>query len=788
MDRRAITISGIVQGVGFRPHVYLMAHRLQLRGFVGNRGASVLVEVEGEPNALDQFVFDLANAPPPLARIDDLRWSSRPPRGDPSFRIEPSEVDPASPIFISPDVATCEDCLAELFDPRDRRYRYPFLNCTNCGPRLTIITGAPYDRERTSMAAFAMCPACRAEYEDPTDRRFHAQPIACPTCGPRLKFLDRSGRPVETSDPIARAAEALRDGMIGAIKGLGGYHLACIAGTGDSRSEQALAQLRSRKHRDEKPFALMVGDLAAVRAICEVSREEQSLLVSTRRPIVLLRRKPSAPVAEGVAPRDPWLGVMLPYTPLHHLLLRELDGMPLVMTSGNRSDEPIAYEDRDALERLSGIADFFLVHDRPIHLRCDDSVTRVVAGREMPIRRSRGDAPRPLALPVECRLPTLALGGQLKATFAMGRGRHAFLSHHIGDLDHYQAFRAFTEAIAHYQRLFALRPEVLVHDLHADYASTRYAREQAGSSLMMGVQHHHAHMASCMAENDLDEPVIGVTFDGTGFGTDGTIWGGEFLMGDYRAFQRLAHLRPVAMPGGDRAIREPWRMAASYLADAGQDVSMLSGVIPASSLRVVETMIVRRINAPTTSSAGRLFDAVAALAGVRQQVSYEGQAAIELEWLASGVDADGAYAFDVEETREGTPAVQTLVLDMRPTIIEVVGDVRRRVAPAVIGRRFHATIVEMIARVCARLRARTGVDAVVLSGGVFLNALLAEGAAARLDDDGFRVYRHRRVPPNDGGLSLGQLAIAAVQCRVGETHRSNQQEISGFHPPYESPR
>jgi hydrogenase maturation protein HypF len=788
MDRRAITISGIVQGVGFRPHVYLMAHRLQLRGFVGNRGASVLVEVEGDPNALDQFVSDLTNAPPPLARIDDLRWSSRPPRGDPSFRIEPSEVDPASPIFISPDVATCEDCLAELFDPRDRRYRYPFLNCTNCGPRLTIITGAPYDRERTSMAAFAMCPACRAEYEDPTDRRFHAQPIACPTCGPRLTFLERSGRPVETSDPIARAAEALRDGMIGAIKGLGGYHLVCIAGTRDPRSEPAVAELRSRKHRDEKPFALMVGDLAAVRAICEVSRDEESLLVSTRRPIVLLRRRPSALVAEGVAPRDPWRGVMLPYTPLHHLLLRELDGIPLVMTSGNRSDEPIAYEDRDALERLAGIADFFLVHDRPIHLRCDDSVTRVVAGLELPIRRSRGDAPRPLALPVECRVPTLALGGQLKATFAMGRGRHAFLSHHIGDLDHYQAFRAYTEAIAHYRRLFDLRPEVLVHDLHADYASTQYAREHAGSTLVMGVQHHHAHMASCMAENDLDEPVIGVAFDGTGFGTDGTIWGGEFLMGDYRAFQRLAHLRPVAMPGGDRAIHEPWRMAVSYLADAGQDVAMLSGGIPASSLRVVETMIVRRINAPTTSSAGRLFDAVAALAGVRQEVSYEGQAAIELEWLASGVAADGAYAFDVVETREGTPPVETLVLDMRPTIVEVVRDVRRGTAPAAIGRRFHATIVEMIARVCDRLRAKTGVDAVVLSGGVFLNALLAEGAVARLTIDGFRVYRHRRVPPNDGGLSLGQLAIAAARSRAGETHRSDRREIGGLHPPCGSAR
>jgi hydrogenase maturation protein HypF len=759
MDRRVIAIRGIVQGVGFRPFVYGLAMRLRLHGFIKNSSGGVLIEIEGEPSALDRFLSELTSKPPSLARIDALRWSSRPLRGDPLFRIEPSELDESGPIFISPDVATCDDCVAELFDPRDRRYRYPFLNCTNCGPRLTIVTGAPYDRERTSMATFAMCPACRLEYEDPSDRRFHAQPTACPSCGPRLEFRDHRGQPIETDDPIARSAEALRAGMIGAIKGLGGYHLTCLAG-----DEDAVEQLRRRKHRDEKPFALMVADIAAVRAICEVSPEEELLLLSPRRPIVLLRKRANARVAVGVSPRNPWLGVMLPYTPLHHLLLRELDGIPLVMTSGNRSDEPIAFEDRDALERLSGIADFFLVHNRPIHLRCDDSVTRVVAGVELPIRRSRGDAPSPLSLPVECRLPTLALGGQLKSTFAMGRGNHAFLSHHIGDLDHYAAFRAYAEAIEHYRRLFDMKPEFLVHDLHADYQSTRYARESSGSCPAMGVQHHHAHMASCMAENGLDEPVIGVTFDGTGFGTDGTIWGGEFLMGDYHAFRRLAHLRPVAMPGGDRAICEPWRMAVAYLADMGQDVSMMTERTAAPSLRVVESMIARRVNAPLTTSAGRLFDAVAALAGVRQQVSYEGQAAIELEWLASEVAADGVYSFDLVETWEGNPPVETLVLDMRPTIAEIVGDVRRGIAPASIARRFHSTIVEAIARVCGRLRAKTGRDAVVLSGGVFLNALLTEEAAARLATDGFRVYRHRQVPPNDGGLSLGQLAIAAATC------------------------
>ncbi len=763
MDRRAIAISGIVQGVGFRPHVFGLATRLGLRGSIKNLAGGVLIEVEGETRSLDRFLSELTSRPPPLSRIDEMRWSSRPPRGDPSFRIEPSEVDSTSPIFISPDVATCDDCVQELFDPRDRRYRYPFLNCTNCGPRLTIITGAPYDRVRTSMARFAMCPACRAEYEDPTNRRFHAQPTACPSCGPRLAFMDHLGREIATPDPIARAAEALRAGMIGAIKGLGGYHLACVAGGAeDSPAETVVTELRRRKHRDEKPFAIMVKDIAGVREICEISPDEQELIASPRRPIVLLRRKRGSRVAGDVSPRNPWLGVMLPYTPLHHLLLSELDGTPLVMTSGNRSDEPIAYEDRDALERLAGIADFFLAHDRPIQLRCDDSVTRIVAGVEMPIRRARGEAPSPISLPIACRLPTLALGGQLKATFALGRGRHAFISHHIGDLDQYQAFRAYAEAISHYQRLFDLRPEMLVHDLHADYRTTHFAREQSGSRPTIAVQHHHAHMASCMAENGLDEPVIGVTFDGTGFGIDGTIWGGEFLMGDYRGFRRSAHLRPVAMPGGERAIREPWRMAAAYLADAGRGVSSLSDQVPVSSLRTVEMMIARRLNAPVTTSAGRLFDAVAAMSGVRSQVSYEGQAAIELEWLASAVAADGFYSFDLADATGGEATRDGLVLDMRPMIVEVAGDVRRGISPAVIGRRFHSTIVEAIARVCGRLRAKTGVDAVVLSGGVFLNALLTEESVARLTREGFRVYRHRHVPPNDGGLSLGQLAVAAA--------------------------
>jgi hydrogenase maturation protein HypF len=761
MDRRAIAINGIVQGVGFRPHVYGLATRLHLGGFIKNVNGGVVIEVEGEPHSLDCFLTELAAQPPPLARIDELHWSSRPVRGDPAFRIESSERLVDSPIFISPDVATCDDCLAELFDPRDRRYLYPFLNCTNCGPRLTIITGSPYDRERTSMASFAMCLECRTEYEDPTNRRFHAQPTACPACGPRLSLLDEAGIAITSVDPLLGTVDALRRGRIGAIKGLGGYHLACLAG-----DAAAVAELRRRKHRDEKPFALMVRDLAAARALCEISSSEESLLVSPRRPIVLLRRQPEAPVAEEVSPGNPWLGLMLPYTPLHHLLLRELDGSPLVMTSGNRSDEPIAYDDRDALERLTDIADFFLVHDRPIHLRCDDSVTRVVAGIELPIRRSRGEAPRPIRLPIACGRPTLALGGQLKTTFALGRGRNAFLSHHIGDLDHYDAFRAYEEAIAHYERLFDQSPGCLVHDLHPDYASTRYAEDHAGVLPTIAVQHHHAHMASCMAENRLDEPVIGVSFDGTGYGTDGTIWGGEFLVGDYLGFRRAAHLRPVVLPGGEQAIREPWRMAAVYLLDAGRDLTPLADSVDPTTLRAVERMVARRVNSPITTSAGRLFDAVAALAGVRRRVSYEGQAAIELEWLATGVELNGSYPFEIAEARPDGTSPNTLVLDMRPMIAEIAEEVSRGMERAVIARRFHSTMVEVIARVCGRLRPVTGLDAVVISGGVFLNALLTAEAVARLKGKGFRVYRHRQVPPNDGGLCLGQLAVAAARQRT----------------------
>jgi hydrogenase maturation protein HypF len=762
-ERRAIAVQGVVQGVGFRPFVYALALRLHLGGFVRNQTDGVLIEVEGDSPSLDDFLDELAHRPPPLAQIDRLSWERRPPHGDDHFHIEASKSQPnPAAVFVSPDVATCADCLAELFDPADRRFGYPFLNCTNCGPRLTIIRGAPYDRDRTTMATFPMCAACRAEYEDPANRRFHAQPTCCPACGPRLRALDAHGRPVETDNPLGHFVAVLRAGGIGGVKGLGGYHLAC-----DARSEAAVAELRRRKHRDEKPFAVMAADLAAARALAEVSAAEEELLTSPRRPIVLLRKRGT--IAEAVAPRNPFLGLMLPYTPLHHLLLRAV-GMPLVMTSGNRSDEPITYDDADALERLAGIADVFLTHDRPIHVRCDDSVTRVVDGLESPLRRSRGYAPQPIALPLECGQPVLAVGGQFKGTFAVGRGRHAFLSHHLGDLDHYDAYRAFVKDVVLYEQLLAVRPVRLAHDLHPDYMSTRYSQERAeaagGGLKLVAVQHHHAHMASCMAEHGLTEPVIGVTFDGTGYGTDGAIWGGEFLVGDYRQFRRAAHFRYVGLPGADQAVREPWRVALAHLIAAGEGANVLESRVPRSALGTVENMLARGFNTPLTSSAGRLFDAVAVLAGVRDRVSFEGQAAMELEWLATTAPPDGAYPFDLTEAGEdGHPGL--LLIDTRPLIREVVRDAGKHIPAGVIGRRFHAALVELITTVCCRLRRATGLGAVVLSGGVFLNALLTGAVCRRLRGDGFRVYRHRLVPPSDGGLCLGQLAVAAAAAEGG---------------------
>jgi len=763
MNRLAIVVDGIVQGVGFRPFVYGLAQRFEIGGFVKNRAGSVLIEAEGTQDCLDGFVRSLSESPPPLAKIERIMWQAQEPRGERCFCIEASQdLEDISdrPIFISPDVATCDECLLDIFDRRNRRHLYPFTNCTNCGPRLTIVKVAPYDRHRTTMALFEMCEECRAEYENPADRRFHAQPICCPKCGPRLKVIDGKGGELSTDDPIEYLADALRAGRIAAIKGLGGYHLACDAG-----NESSVAELRRRKHRDEKPFAVLVADVAAAQSLCHVDPAEAELLRSSRRPIVLLRKGESEAgrLAPSIAPRNPWLGFMLAYTPVHHLLMRALDGLPLVMTSGNSSDEPIAYEDGDAIARLGNIADLFLIHDRPIHIRCDDSVTRIVDGSELPIRRSRGYAPQPIRLPIDCAVPTLAVGGQLKGTFALGHDHHAFVSHHMGDLDHYEAACAFERDVALYESLFDCRPRRIAHDLHPDYISTRYAGRRAASEglELVPVQHHHAHMASCMAENGLNERVIGVSFDGTGFGLDGSVWGGEFLVGDYKTFRRGAHLRYVAMPGGERAIREPWRMAVAHMLDAQTGCASFERRVPSASIKLVQAMIAKRVNSPLTSSAGRLFDAVASIIGLRDQVSFEGQAAMQLEWEASAAQSDSTYPFEL--IMPTNPGADAIVIDTRPMIAAICKDADSEKSVGIISRQFHLSLAKMIACGCMSLRNEFGLEAVVLSGGAFMNALLTTEASALLKRRGFRVYRHRVVPPNDGGLSLGQLAVAAHQ-------------------------
>ncbi|HWB70754.1 MAG TPA: carbamoyltransferase HypF, partial [Egibacteraceae bacterium] len=643
--RTRIRVEGIVQGVGFRPFVHLLATRLGLGGLVGNDARGVFIEVEGDQPTIDRFLVALRAEAPPLAVVEHVAAEAVPARGERGFTIVDSETGGQRQVLISPDTATCADCLRELFDPTDRRYRYPFVNCTNCGPRFTIIRDVPYDRPQTTMAGFPLCRDCAREYHDPTDRRFHAQPVCCPACGPTLRLTDAGGsdRP---GDPIGVTADLLRAGRVLAIKGLGGYHLAA-----DAECQPAVLALRSRKHREDKPFAVMVADAAQARRLCAVDVTEERLLTSARRPIVLLRRRPEAAVAEALAPGNRFLGLMLPYTPLHHLLAAELGG-PFVLTSGNVSDEPIAYRDADAFERLSGIADCFLTHDRPIHVRADDSVTRSWGGGEMVLRRSRGYVPQPVLVASAFPRPVLACGAELKNTFCLAKGRHAFVSHHIGDLENYETLRSFVEGIEHFGRLFDVSPRVVAHDLHPEYLSTKYALDLDGVDLV-GVQHHHAHVASCLADNAEAGPVLGVAFDGLGYGPDATLWGGEFLRADLVGFDRLAHLETVPMPGGAAAIKQPWRMAAAWLDLAYQgDVPADLDVVHRNEGRWGDVVAVARsgVNAPLTSSAGRLFDAVAAIVGVRDSINYEGQAAVELEQRAdptergryrAGVDGEG---------------------------------------------------------------------------------------------------------------------------------------------------
>jgi hydrogenase maturation protein HypF len=752
--RVEVRVEGVVQGVGFRPYVHGLAGRLGLSGRVGNDTAGVFVEVEGAEQTVTEFLAVLPMQAPPLAVIEQVRTSPLVPTGEPGFHIVASNAGGRRDTLISADSATCADCLRELADPTDRRYDYPFINCTNCGPRFTIVRDVPYDRPFTTMAPFEMCNDCAAEYHNPADRRFHAQPVCCPACGPRLRLLDADGTELP-GDPLAEAAALLTGGAVLAVKGLGGYHVSTLAG--GSTGATATATLRARKHREDKPFAVMVADLDTAHELCVIDQVGERVLASRRRSVVLLPRRPQAPVAPAVAPGNRSLGLMLPYTPLHHLLLRAT-AAPIVLTSGNVSDEPIAYRDDDAMRRLTGIADAFLTHDRAIHMRTDDSVVRVFRGAELPVRRSRGYAPEPLTLAQPVPRPILGCGAELKNTFCLARGRHAFVSHHIGDLENYETLRSFTEGIAHFGRLFDVAPEVVAYDLHPEYLSTKYALERADVEPveLIGVQHHHAHIASCLADNGDAGPVLGVAFDGLGYGSDGTLWGGEFLLADLTGFQRLAHLVPVPMPGGATAIRQPWRMAAAYLGSEAPEELVQRH---AEQWDAVLAMAGRGVNAPLTSSAGRLFDAVAAILGVRDSINYEGQAAVELEQQADRAE-QGSYRVTVTKG----PALQLHGADL---VRAVVADLRAGVPREVIATRFHHGVADAIIQVCLMLRESTGVNAAALSGGVFQNILLLEHTVAGLEQAGFRVLTHSRVPPNDGGISLGQVAVAAALLRSG---------------------
>lgn len=727
-ERLRISVEGVVQGVGFRPFVYGLAERLGIRGFVTNRTGDVVIEAEAERPRLEQFLAELRASAPTAARVDRLTTTPTELRGEEAFRIADSDTATVGAAAIAPDVATCAACVAEILDPAARRGGYAFTSCAACGPRLTIVLSAPYDRARTTMASFAMCDACRAEYDDPHDRRFHAQPIACPACGPQL------------SASIDEVASVIRGGGIVAIKGLGGYHLAC-----DATNEAAVNELRSRKHRDAKPFAVMVADLDAA---CELGDFEgaRGLLASAAAPIVLAPKRASK-LAESVAPGVADIGVMLPYTPLHHLLVRALPNLPLVMTSGNISDEPIAYRDDDARERLGSIADTMLAHDRPIHMRCEDSVVRGTDAAPLILRRARGYAPAPERFPLRFHTPTLALGGHLKAAFAYGVGDTAFVSPHFGDLDDLSAYEAFVDAIDHFGRLHRIEPKQVVCDLHPDYATTRFA-ETLGLPTI-SVQHHHAHFASAFADARLHGPAIGVIFDGAGYGGDGTIWGGEILVGDPAGVFRAAHLEYVAQPGGDRATIEPWRMAVAHLAAAGESYA---DVHPDADRAAA---LLGR--ATRTSSAGRLFDAVAAIAGVASSSGYDGQAAMQLEALARRAEPEAAYPFELNGEE----------LVIAPMIRAIAKDVRKHVAKERIARRFHSTLVELIAHACSQLARGEGLRDVVLSGGCFQNMILATEVPARLRAVGLVPHVHRRMPPNDGGLAFGQLAVAAAREGVG---------------------
>ncbi|MFF6998906.1 carbamoyltransferase HypF [Streptomyces sp. NPDC008313] len=773
--RRRIEVRGVVQGVGYRPFVHRLARELALAGFVGNDSSGVFIEIEGAPETVARFCARLAGQAPPLAEVTGIRHHDLTAEGTDGFTIRPSRHS-AGQTRLPPDTATCEECLRELADPADRRHRHPFITCTHCGPRFTLTDTLPYDRATTTMADFPMCPRCAAEYTDPADRRFHAQPVACHDCGPRLTLTPAPGRgrPEHGEQALRRARQLLAEGRIVAVKGLGGYHLAC-----DATDPAAVRALRARKARGAKPFAVMCADPATAESVATVTPAERAVLTGPCRPVVLLRRRtPSGPLADEVCPGSPHVGVMLPYTPVHQLLLG-LPGDPpgprlLVMTSGNRSGEPIVTDDAQALTRLAGLADAWLAHDRRVDAPCDDSVVRVRAdGTTLVLRRARGYVPRPVTLPVPVR-PALAVGGDLKNAVCLGSGHDAWFSPHIGDMGDLATLDALHHAQLRLRRLTGVTPRLLAADRHPGYHSARWAHRHSGQEPPRLVQHHHAHVASAMAQHGLDgtTPVIGVAFDGTGYGDDGTVWGGEVLIADYDGFHRFAHLTPAPLPGGDTGVANPCRTALARLRTAGLprdgDVPSVTACSPAE-LAVLERQLERGLACVATSSMGRLFDAVSSLAGVCHRAGYEAQAAVELEAEAARAWSEpaGAYTFGIAPGHGGNGGPPPLLCDPAPVLRAVLQDVRRGTGPAVVAARFHRGVAAMVAEICERARRATGTATVVLTGGVFANALLEEECTARLAAAGFRVLRHGEVPPGDGGLALGQLVVAAREQRPG---------------------
>lgn len=758
--RRRLTVRGIVQGVGFRPFVYGLAEELALSGWVLNNSRGVLIEVEGSPSQLSHFENRLRTDAPPLSSITNVAVEVMPCVGGTRFEILTSLVDAEQRALIPADVATCDLCAVDVAESVNRRFGYPFTNCTNCGPRFTIIQSIPYDRPNTTMSAFSMCSLCESEYHNPRDRRFHAQPNACPVCGPRIWVQDshRHHR-VTPGKELEQTAQLLREGMIVAVKGLGGFHLTC-----DARNDEAVSELRRRKGRSGKPFAIMVANLEEARKLVVISAEEERLLTTPERPILLLPVKDSIGLSPQVAPGFRYLGIMLPYTPLHHLLM-SVAPPALVMTSGNLSEEPIAHKNEEATIRLGAIADGFLMHDREIHTPCDDSVMRPILGKVMPIRRSRGYVPRPIEVGFDMP-PILACGAEQKNTFCLTQESSAILSQHIGDLDNAETLEYYERAIEHMKALFRVAPEIVAHDMHPDYLSTRYA--EALDIPRRAVQHHHAHVASCLAEHRMSGPVIGVSFDGTGYGTDGAIWGGEILVADLTQFRRAAHLKYVPMPGGAAAIKDPARMAYAHLQSAGleEHAAELLG-LSEESLRILSKQVERRLNSPLTSSMGRLFDSVSAIAGICSEATYEGEAAVALEMCAEDGE-DAAYAFHISDS--------SIEVDAAPVIAAVVEDIDRGVAKSMISARFHNAVTEIIVTICERIRKQQGIAEVALTGGCFQNVRLVERTALRLLAEGFKPLIHRLVPPNDGGISLGQAVVAAAS-RLDDHKEQNTLEI-----------